>query len=107
MNGKSSYLSAATLALLLSAGTASASDIVVHAGRLIDGVDKAPKANVSIVIHDDRIVGVEPGHRLAQRAPQRFGQRIELVRPVERQRYDTAPFAIALDQKLLAHARPR
>jgi imidazolonepropionase-like amidohydrolase len=50
-----------TLALLLSSGAAFAGDVVVHAGRLIDGVDKAPRSNVSILIHDDRIVKVEDG----------------------------------------------
>src|ERR1700743_2031334 len=34
---------------------------VIHAGRLIDGVSKAPREHVSIVIHDDRITGVENG----------------------------------------------
>ncbi len=66
MNGRSNCLRGAMLALLFSAGLLSASgasahDIVVHAGRLIDGVDKTPRTNVSIVIHDDRIVGIEPG----------------------------------------------
>ncbi len=61
MNGWSNCLRGAALALLLSAGGASANDIVVHAGQLLDGVDKTPRPNVSIVIHDDRIVDVEPG----------------------------------------------
>jgi imidazolonepropionase-like amidohydrolase len=38
-----------------------AKDLVIHAGRLIDGVSNAPRTNVSILIHDDRIVAVEPG----------------------------------------------
>jgi len=54
-------LCGAALALTLSAGPAVAHDVVVHAGRLIDGVDKTPRTNVSIQIHDDRIVDVEPG----------------------------------------------
>src|SRR5271168_859720 len=58
---KTSLLRGTALVFLLSAGSAFAHDVVIHAGRLIDGVDKAPKANVSILIHDDRIVGVEPG----------------------------------------------
>ncbi|HWX88900.1 MAG TPA: amidohydrolase family protein [Rhizomicrobium sp.] len=49
------------LTLLLSSGTASARDVVVHAGRLIDGVDKTPRSNVSILIHDDRITAVQSG----------------------------------------------
>lgn len=56
-----SFICASALTLLLSAGAASARDTVVHAGRLIDGVDKAPRTNVSILIHDDRITAVQPG----------------------------------------------
>jgi imidazolonepropionase-like amidohydrolase len=48
-------------ALSLVAGAASARDIVVHAGTLIDGVSPEPRHQVSILIHDDRIAGVEPG----------------------------------------------
>ena len=40
---------------------ASAKDAVIHAGTLIDGVSKQPRANVSILIHDDRIVSVSDG----------------------------------------------
>ncbi len=56
-----SLLRRSALAIVLLAAPASAGDIVVHAGRLIDGVDKTPHTNVSILIHDDRIVGIEPG----------------------------------------------
>ena len=48
-------------ALMSCAAAASAGDIVVHAGRLIDGVSKTPRTNVSILIHDDRIVSVTDG----------------------------------------------
>jgi len=41
---------------------APASDIVIHAGRLIDGTGAAPRREVSILIHDDRITGVENGY---------------------------------------------
>jgi imidazolonepropionase-like amidohydrolase len=41
---------------------ASAKDIVIHAGRLIDGLSKTPRTAVSILIHDDRITSVEPGY---------------------------------------------
>jgi len=58
---KSSLLRGTALVFLLSAGSAFAHDVVIHAGRLIDGVDKAPRANVSILIHDDRITGIENG----------------------------------------------
>src|SRR5882724_1998424 len=40
---------------------APARDIVVHAGSLLDGVADTPRHNVSILIHDDRITGVEAG----------------------------------------------
>ena len=52
---------AAGLALALLAGTASARDVVIHAGRLIDGTGAAPREKVSILIHDDRITKIEPG----------------------------------------------
>ncbi|HEX4709472.1 amidohydrolase family protein [Phenylobacterium sp.] len=47
--------------LVLSAAPAAAKDLVIHAGRLIDGTGKAPRAQVSILVHDDRITGVEAG----------------------------------------------
>jgi imidazolonepropionase-like amidohydrolase len=40
---------------------ARAADLIIHAGRLIDGVSDAPRAQVSVLIHDDRIVSIEPG----------------------------------------------
>lgn len=40
---------------------ACAEDIVIHAGRLIDGVSDAPRTQVSVLIHEDRIVSIEPG----------------------------------------------
>jgi len=53
---------AAALAIAtLGAGTACAKDVVIHAGRLIDGVSAAARTQVSILIHDDRITGVERG----------------------------------------------
>jgi imidazolonepropionase-like amidohydrolase len=38
-----------------------AKDVVIHAGRLIDGLSKVARGNVSILIHDDRITAVEDG----------------------------------------------
>jgi imidazolonepropionase-like amidohydrolase len=43
------------------AAPAAARDVVIHAGRLIDGVSAEPQANVSILIHDERITGIRPG----------------------------------------------
>jgi imidazolonepropionase-like amidohydrolase len=39
----------------------SGSRLVVHAGRLLDGVTAAPRERVTITITDDRIAAVEPG----------------------------------------------
>jgi imidazolonepropionase-like amidohydrolase len=47
--------------LTMAAAPAAARDLVIHAGRLIDGVGKAPRTQVSILVHDDRITSVEPG----------------------------------------------
>jgi len=55
-------ISATVLAAVLAfAGQAQAKDIVIHAGRLIDGVEKTERMQVSILIHDDRITAVQPG----------------------------------------------
>src|ERR1700756_4870995 len=51
----------AGLAALAAAASAGAENIVIHAGRLIDGVSKEPRSQVSILIHDDRITGVKDG----------------------------------------------
>ncbi|ESQ84602.1 hypothetical protein ABENE_19485 [Asticcacaulis benevestitus DSM 16100 = ATCC BAA-896] len=53
----------ATLALMMAlAGSASAKDIVIHAGTLLDGVSATPQKQVSILIHDDRITGIKAGY---------------------------------------------
>ncbi len=53
---------AAGIALSLSAaGGAAAKDVVIHAGRLIDGVADSPRTMVSVLVRDGRIVSVEPG----------------------------------------------
>lgn len=51
------------LALLIATAVtpALAKDQVIHAGRLIDGVSTKARENVSILIRDDRIVGIENG----------------------------------------------
>lgn len=41
---------------------ASAHDAVIHAGTVIDGTGAAPRHQVSIVIHDGKIVGVDNGY---------------------------------------------
>ena len=50
-------------ALLLLANSVIARDVVVHAGTRIDGVAATPRHEVSILIHDDRITGVEAGYQ--------------------------------------------
>ncbi len=42
-------------------GTAEAKDVVIHAGRLIDGTGAAPRQNVSILITDQRITAIQAG----------------------------------------------
>ena len=60
--GKGLMAAAGLAALLaLSAAPAAARDVVIHAGRLIDGTGKAPRSQVSILVHDDRITAVQPG----------------------------------------------
>src|SRR3954470_19852078 len=49
------------LALAL-ATPATAKDIVVHAGTLLDGVSATARHDVSILIKDDRIIGIQPGY---------------------------------------------
>ena len=48
-------------ALLCLCGPAHAGDVVIHAGTLFDGTSEVPRSRVSVVIHDDRIVAVQPG----------------------------------------------
>jgi imidazolonepropionase-like amidohydrolase len=55
------FAAALTAVALVAAAPASARDVVIHAGRLIDGVGRTARAQVSILVHDDRITGVEPG----------------------------------------------
>ena len=38
-----------------------AEDVVIHAGHLLDGVSATPRDHVSILVHDDKIVGVQDG----------------------------------------------
>ncbi|WP_294391309.1 amidohydrolase family protein [uncultured Sphingomonas sp.] len=47
--------------LALAAAPVAAKDLVIHAGTLIDGSGAAPKRQVSILVHDDRITAVQPG----------------------------------------------
>ena len=48
--------------MLLAAGGAPARDAVIHAGTLLDGDSDALRSQVSIRVHEDRIVTVEAGY---------------------------------------------
>jgi imidazolonepropionase-like amidohydrolase len=63
MTLRTNVLAAAGFAaiLALGGGSASAKDLAIHAGRLIDGTGKAPASEVTILVRDDRIVSVTPG----------------------------------------------
>ena len=63
MASRRNLLAAAGFAALLAmaAGPAGAKDLAIHAGRLIDGTGKAVQEKVTILVHDDRITGVEAG----------------------------------------------
>ena len=52
---------ASLLPLCLLASAAWAKDLVIHAGRLIDGSGGEPRTQISILIKDDRITGVQQG----------------------------------------------
>ncbi|WP_395397468.1 amidohydrolase family protein [Novosphingobium sp. BL-8A] len=54
-------IACSVLAVAASIGGASARDIVIHAGRFIDGTGAGPRQNVSILITDQRITAIEPG----------------------------------------------
>ena len=52
----------ATVAAMAFAASASAGDIAIHAGTLLDGVSDTPRHDVTILVHDDRIVSVTNGY---------------------------------------------
>jgi imidazolonepropionase-like amidohydrolase len=49
------------LAAAFAASVAFGNDVVLHAGRLIDGVADTPRSHVSVVIRDGKIVAIEEG----------------------------------------------
>ncbi len=55
-------LSAALLALACLA-PAAARDLAIHAGTLLDGLTPAARHQVTILVHDDRIVAVQDGYQ--------------------------------------------
>ena len=56
------WLASAAVCALMMSSPALAKDVVIHAGRLIDGVSKTPRTEVSILIRDERITGVQAGY---------------------------------------------
>jgi len=59
---RSAPASAALAAIaILFACASGAKDWVIHAGTLLDGSGAAPRQRVSILVHDDKILAVEPG----------------------------------------------
>ncbi len=53
-----------TAALLVIGGSAVARDVVIHAGTLYDGTGGTPQRRVSVLVRDERIVGVSPGYTI-------------------------------------------
>jgi imidazolonepropionase-like amidohydrolase len=51
----------AALAAPASAAPSTGRDLVIHAGRLIDGTGKPPRDKVSILVHDERITAIQDG----------------------------------------------
>ena len=72
-------LSAASLAFAPTTGLAK--DYVVHAGRLFDGLDKTIHKEMTLRIHDDRIVAVEPGYQPAPAGVEVIDLTQDLVAP--------------------------
>jgi imidazolonepropionase-like amidohydrolase len=50
------------LIAVAASGVCPAKDVVIHAGTLIDAVSDSPRRQVSILVHDERIVAVEQGY---------------------------------------------
>ena len=65
MSRKVAMAAAAVLAI---SSQAQAKDLVIHAGRLIDGVGKTARTQVSILIHDGEIAAVQSGYVTPQGA---------------------------------------
>ena len=62
MNLRKAMLAAAAVAILAAmAAPAGARDLVIHAGRLIDGTGKPARDKVSILVHDERITAIQDG----------------------------------------------
>src|ERR1700704_1205766 len=53
------------LAAAVVSEAAAAKDVVIHAGTLLDGVSEVPQKQVSIFVHDEKIVSVESGFKTA------------------------------------------
>lgn len=56
------WLASVAVSALVMSSPALAKDVVIHAGRLIDGLSKTPRTEVSILIRNDRILDVQAGY---------------------------------------------
>ncbi|MCP3985756.1 MAG: amidohydrolase family protein [bacterium] len=63
MRTRISWVALVTLAILSTGGGAIAEGYVIHAGRLIDGVGDEPRREMSILVENGKITGVESGYR--------------------------------------------
>ncbi|KAB7647902.1 amidohydrolase family protein [Polymorphobacter fuscus] len=61
MSGRPMLAMLLAAAAVLAAPQARAKDVVIHAGTMIDGTAAQPRRQVSIIIKDERIVGVQNG----------------------------------------------
>lgn len=63
MRAYRAWIMAATVlaAPVLASSAAEARDLVIHAGRLIDGTAETVREKVSILVHDERITAIQPG----------------------------------------------
>ena len=59
-HNRSAWIAAAAIAVGL-CSSALAENVVIHAGSLLDGISRTPQSQVSILVQDERIVGVEKG----------------------------------------------
>jgi imidazolonepropionase-like amidohydrolase len=61
MKSYRSMLLTLVLAAFLGAWTCAAKDVVIHAVTGLDGLGDKPRREVSIIVHEGKILAVEPG----------------------------------------------
>jgi imidazolonepropionase-like amidohydrolase len=55
------HCAAIAATLVLVPGASVAKDLVIHAGALLDGITAKPQRQMSILVHDDKIIAVQAG----------------------------------------------